>query len=96
MVNEIKRLSKSGGVIYVSSVIKKSWAIYKYKNNGKFVLDPTHEREYKNIDGFLNLFKKDFKLIKFWVVPVKRKIFGISIKIPGYYIITSIWKNERK
>lgn len=95
MILEIKRLAKPKSTVYVSSVIKKPFAIYKYRNNGKFVLDPTHEREYENHIEFLNLFKKDFKLIKFWIVPVKRKLLGISIRVPGYYLVHGIWKNEK-
>ena len=39
MIIEMKRLLKDEGVLFCSSVIKKSWAVYKYWNNGKFVLD---------------------------------------------------------
>ncbi len=95
MVKEISRLIKTDGILFCSSVIKKSWAIYQYRNNGKFVLDPTHEREYKNQKEFLDLFKEDFKLIKSWIVPVRRRVLGISIKIPGYYLIFGIWKKRK-
>src|SRR4030042_13109 len=86
LVNEMLRLCKKKGYIYVTSVIKKPWAIYKYRNKGKFVLDPTHEKEYKNSKEFLDLFKDKFKLIHGKVFPVKRKLFSFKLKIPGYYI----------
>lgn len=95
MVKEIKKLLKKNGVLYLSSVIKNSFAIYKYRNKGRFVLDPTHEREYKDISSFLKLFEKDFNLIKYWTIPVKRKILGIQIRIPGYSLIYGIFKFKK-
>lgn len=92
MVEEISRLLKKNGILFCSSVIKKPLAIYRYRNNGKFVLDPTHEKEYKNQNEFLNLFKRNFKLIKFWITPVIRKKFEVSIPIPGYKHIYGIWR----
>ena len=40
-------MSKSGSIIYLSTVFKKWYGWYFYRNNGKWVLDPTHLREYK-------------------------------------------------
>jgi len=94
MVNEMSRLIKKGGILFCSSVIKKPWAIYKYRNNGKFTLDPTHEKEYRNPNEFLDLFKKDFKLISYGVNQTSRKKFKIKIKIPGFYEIFGIWKRR--
>lgn len=91
MVKEIDRISKNGAFIYVTSVIKKPWAIYKYINNRKFVLDPTHEREYNSKEEFLKLFDKKFKLINVNVYPVKRKKI-VTFRIPGYYTIHGLWK----
>jgi len=91
MIDEINRLLKSGGHLYVTSVIKKPWAVYKFRNKGKFVLDPTHEREYRNKEEFLNLFRNNFRLIKTLIYPVYREKFHLTIKIPGYYIIEGLW-----
>ena len=95
MVDEMYRLLKDGGILYVSSVIKKPWAIYQYRNKGKFVLDPTHEREYKDRKEFLDLFKIKFKLIKCNMYPVRMPKFGLSIRIPGYYIVEGIWRKRK-
>lgn len=94
MAKEISRLLKNEGILFCSSVIKKPWAIYQYRNNGKFVLDPTHEREYKNEKEFLDLFKKDFKLISHWKTKTKRKKFGLTFNIPGFYEVHGIWKKR--
>ena len=95
MVEEMARLLKNNGIMFCSSVIKKPFAVYKYKCNGKFALDPTHVREYRNQEEFLNLFRKDFRLIKSWVIPVSRKIFGLQVRIPGYYLVYGIWRKRK-
>jgi 2-polyprenyl-3-methyl-5-hydroxy-6-metoxy-1,4-benzoquinol methylase len=95
MVEEITRLTKSKGYVHVSSIIKKPLAIYQYKNNGKFVLDPTHEKEYKNQKEFLDLFQKDFKLISSNISKVTRKKFGILFTIPGFFHVEGFWQKRK-
>lgn len=95
LVREMEKLIKKSGYLVVDSIIKKSFAIYKYRNNRKFVLDPTHEREYKNQREFLDLFKQSFSLIQTWVSPVKRRFLFFQIKIPGYYLVYGIWKKRK-
>ena len=46
MLNEMSRLVRPGGSIYLTTVFKKSYAWYFYRNQGHWVLDPTHIREY--------------------------------------------------
>lgn len=94
MLQEIKRIAKKNAVIYLSSVIKKPWAIYKYRNRkGKFCLDPTHEREYHSIDQFSKIISKNgLKIIKIWKIPVKRRFLGMTIIIPGFYLIEVLCK----
>ena len=61
---EIKRLLKCGGIAYLSSVVKKHHAIYFYYKNGSFKLDPSHVREYKSVDEFVDLVtSKGFEVI---------------------------------
>lgn len=90
MVKEMRRLCKNKGILFCSSVIKKPWAIYQYRNNGKFVLDPTHEREYRNQKEFLDLFKKDFRIISYWKTKTRRKKLGITFRIPGFYEVNDL------
>ena len=64
LITEIKRLLKSGGVAFISSVIKHRYGFYLYFVNGKFKLDPTHIKEYSSVDEFLSLIQKtDFEVI---------------------------------
>ncbi|MCX6742159.1 MAG: class I SAM-dependent methyltransferase [Candidatus Pacearchaeota archaeon] len=94
-VKECKRILKEGGYLYVDSVIKKPWAIYKYRYKRRFVLDPTHEREYSSQDDFLRLFKDDFRIISIKTYPVKRRLSFLTIPIPGYYIVEGLFKKIR-
>jgi len=90
LVEEINRIIRPGGYLWISSVIKKAWAIYKYRNRyGNFVLDPTHEREYKDEKEFKNLLKNKFEIITLEVLPVRRK-YLIPIRIPGYSVVRSL------
>lgn len=57
LVKEISRILKNGGMAIVTSVIKEKYAWYFRKNKtGIPVLDPTHLREYRNVDEFKKLF----------------------------------------
>ena len=94
MVIEMKRLLKEYGILFCSSVIKKPWAVYKYRNNGKFVLDPTHEKEYKDVKEFLDLFRKDFRLVSYSSNQTSRRKFGRRFKIPGFYEVSGIWRKK--
>ena len=48
MLAEIARVLAPGGTAYVTTVHKKRWGWYFYRCNGKWVLDPTHLREYQS------------------------------------------------
>jgi len=96
MIEKISSLLKKRGILIISSVIKKPYAIYKYRNNSRFVLDPTHEREYRNREEFLRLFEKKLDHIQTKIDPVKRKFLNFEIKIPGYFIIESIFTKKEQ
>jgi ubiquinone/menaquinone biosynthesis C-methylase UbiE len=61
---EIKRLLKPKGLLFLSSVIKKKYAIYFYHKHGTFLLDPTHVKEYGSANELVDLVKQeDFGII---------------------------------
>jgi SAM-dependent methyltransferase len=65
LILEIRRLLKNGGIAYLSSVVKKRYAIYFYLKDGSFKLDPTHIREYRSVNEFATLVSsKGFKVIR--------------------------------
>ncbi|MCX6705276.1 MAG: class I SAM-dependent methyltransferase [Candidatus Woesebacteria bacterium] len=75
-IKQIKQVLKTGGFLYLSTVFKKWYGWYFYKSEeGKWVLDPTHLREYRKEKELLPLFKKaGFRLIHnekiLWRFPV--------------------------
>jgi 2-polyprenyl-3-methyl-5-hydroxy-6-metoxy-1,4-benzoquinol methylase len=51
MLNALDRVMKPGSILYLDTVFKKTWAKYFYRNRyGTLVLDPTHLREYTEMD----------------------------------------------
>ena len=63
MVNTLSRVSRPGAIIYLSTVYKKWYGWYFYRNNIGWVLDPTHLREYTSDSQLLRHFKKDYWLV---------------------------------
>lgn len=48
MIQEMARLLKTGGALYLSTVFKHRYAWYFHRCQGQWVLDPTHLREYRH------------------------------------------------
>ena len=46
MLAQVARVLAPGGRAYLSTVLRRPWAWYFYRCNGRWVLDPTHVREY--------------------------------------------------
>jgi SAM-dependent methyltransferase len=55
LIVEIGHLLKSGGLAYISSVVKKWYGVYIYLRDHSFRLDPTHVREYSSVEEFTEL-----------------------------------------
>ncbi len=65
MVKSIRRVLRKKGIAYISTVFKKWYGWYFYRNNGKWVLDPTHIREYSSDEQLLQFIESSgFKVIK--------------------------------
>jgi len=80
MLKEVYRILKPNGYFYVSTVIKKWYGFWIYWNKG-FKLDPTHVREYKSEQEFLNLLKENgFKIVKYRTEKVKYSIMDLIIR----------------
>jgi SAM-dependent methyltransferase len=52
---EIHRVRRPGGRAYVTTVIKRRWARYLRKRDGRPVLDTSHLREYTDLGAFRSL-----------------------------------------
>jgi len=59
MIKAIHRVLKNGGVAYLSTTFKKWYGWYFYRSKGKWVLDPTHLREYTDDNQLLGLLVKN-------------------------------------
>ena len=81
MVNSINRVVKKDGLVYLSTVFKKWYGWYFYRNNGRWVIDPTHLREYKKDCELLNLFSDEkFQLLENKKTLLKFPIIDFFIK----------------
>ena len=58
MARELARVLAPGGIGVIGSVLRLTGAWYFYRCNGKWVLDPTHLREYTSVDEYTALFEK--------------------------------------
>jgi 2-polyprenyl-3-methyl-5-hydroxy-6-metoxy-1,4-benzoquinol methylase len=59
MVRSIHRILKPGGSAYIVTVFKKWYGWYFYRANGKWVIDPTHLREYTDPEGLPNMIRQN-------------------------------------
>ena len=93
LLKEIRRILKKGGKAYVSTVLKKWYGWYFYKNDGKAVLDPTHVREYKSSDELKNLFESNG--LEVITIRVKQIYFPvIDLFIRGLITLSILKKNR--
>ena len=58
LVREVYRLLKPGGIAYISTIFKKWYGWYFYRCQGKWVIDPTHLREYMSDEQLLDVFTR--------------------------------------
>ena len=82
LLQEIRRLVKGDGVVYISSVIKKWYGFYIYRNKGRFRLDPTHVREYSSKEIFLNLLEGNrLKILEYGIGTMKYPLPDLIIRV---------------
>jgi len=58
MVREMSRVLSPGGSFYLNTVFKKWYGWYYHRCNGKWVIDPSHLREYTHDSQLLDLFSR--------------------------------------
>lgn len=75
-VRQVEQILKTGGLFYLSTVFKKRYGWYFYRNNNrKWVLDPTHLREFQHEEELVPVFEKlGFKVVQnhkiLWKFPI--------------------------
>ncbi len=64
MLNSISRVLKPSGMVYLTTVFKKKYGWYFYKNaDGKWAIDPTHLREYMSENELLKHLPATLQLV---------------------------------
>jgi len=58
MAREIRRILAPGGTAVVGSALRLRGAWYFYRCNGRWVLDPTHVREYESVEQYVAVFRR--------------------------------------
>ncbi len=74
MVNAVQRVLKTNGIAFISTTYKK-WYGWYFKNNGKWVLDPTHLREYSDDKQLFDL----IDLNKFEILENKKTLLAFPV-----------------
>ncbi|RLI99847.1 MAG: class I SAM-dependent methyltransferase [Candidatus Aenigmatarchaeota archaeon] len=75
MVKEINRVLAKNGTAYISTVFKKWYGWCFHKCNGKWVLDPTHVREYTDERQLLSMLRNH----GFEIIESKKSLLWFSI-----------------
>ena len=83
MLREVHRILKPNGYFYVSTVVKKWYGVWVYYEKGKgFKLDPTHVREYRSEQEFLDLLRRSgFDVVEFKSKGVKYPIMDPFLRL---------------
>lgn len=82
MVKEIARVMKKDAKCYISTIIRKKNAVYFYRKNKHFVLDPTHVNEFQSEAEFVELIRKaGLKVVRLEKEERKYSLFELIFKI---------------
>ncbi len=82
MIGEVYRVLKNKGCLIISTVVKKKWSVYFYRRNNKFVLDPTHIREYGSEEEFLTLLGENgFNIQKIVCHMTKYSLLELAVRL---------------
>lgn len=82
LLQEIKRILRPGGTLYIASLVKKFYGWWYYRTaDGKWAMDPTHLREYASKEEFENVIKAaGFKIEKTILSPLKLSVLEFIIR----------------
>lgn len=76
LLQEVKRILRPGGTLYIASLVKKSYGWWYYKTaDGKWAMDPTHLREYASQEEFEGVIRAaGFTIKKTVLSPLKLSV----------------------
>jgi SAM-dependent methyltransferase len=80
LIGEISRILKDGGWLYLSTDLKKKYALYFYRDKDGFKLDPDHKREYCTVHQVTHILDKKFLVKDIIITPMKFSIAGMIVR----------------
>jgi ubiquinone/menaquinone biosynthesis C-methylase UbiE len=81
MAREIRRVLKPGGRAVIGSALRLPGAWYYYRYNGKWVLDPTHVREYESVQQYNGVFESaGFAVDDFEIEPIRYALTDLFVR----------------
>lgn len=81
-LKEIRRLLKDNGVAFFATIVKRPWAIYFYRAEGKFVVDPTHLHEFSSVEEAKELCKSvNLRVIETYTKTRKYSLIELVFKV---------------
>jgi SAM-dependent methyltransferase len=79
---ETRRLLAPKAKIFISTVLKKPYAVYIYFGKNGFKLDPTHIKEYPSVSAFTDLLKShDLKVLEVHTKKVSFPVMDILLRV---------------
>lgn len=82
LLNEIRRVLRDDGKLYIASLIKKWYGWWYYRTtDGKWAIDPTHLREYSSQKEFEGIMKNSgFKVLETTLTPLRLSIVEFLVR----------------
>ncbi len=100
VVKNLYQALKNGGVLYISSIVRKPNARYFYSYKDETRLSCMHVKEYKSLDEFVALLKEGgFRImqarstpyyLKWWTTPFGLWRGKIGFRIPGFETVEAL------
>ncbi len=81
MLLEVQRVLSKKGLFYLETILASGNGIYFYRNSHRFVLDPTHVREYSSQAHVHSVMEQSgFKVIETDICPVSHSVCDIILR----------------
>jgi len=91
MMRQLSEILAPDGVIYLSTVFKKWYGWYFCRCNGRWVLDPTHLREYTDDRQLTRIIEENgLEVVESAKVPMRFPVTDLALRLlPGDHLVYS-------